>query len=89
MFICVPMEPVPPTPCDHGTRLASVYSRSISSNYAQGATADWNFGFKTTRVDAMRDSSVHNGTFLRLNSFNKFASGDTRKDYFSSELFRR
>jgi hypothetical protein len=78
-----------PTPCNHGNRVAKVYSRSISSNYARGLTADYNFGFKSKRVDARRDYSVDNGTFLRLNSFNKFASGDGRKDYFASELFRK
>lgn len=78
-----------PTPCDHGTRVAKVYSRSISSNYANGLTADWNHGFKTTRVDARREYGIDGGTFLRLNSFHKFAAGDTRKDYFASEVFYR
>jgi len=78
-----------PTPCDHGYRVGKVYSKSIGSNLAESVTADWNFGFKTARVDAVRDYSIDSGTFLRLNYFNLFAPGDTRKDYFSSELFRR
>ncbi|MFV2060281.1 MAG: hypothetical protein ACC653_06315 [Gammaproteobacteria bacterium] len=78
-----------PTPCNHGNRVAKVYSRSINSNYARGLTTHYNFGFKFKVVDARRDYGTDNGTFLRLNSFNKFAAGDARKDYFASELFRK
>jgi len=78
-----------PTPCVHTTVIAQPHSSSISSNYARGFTAYRNSGFKTARFDAIRDYSQTSGSFLRLNSFSKFASGDARKDYLSSELFRK
>lgn len=78
-----------PTPCVHSTVTAHPYSSNVSGNYALAFTANRNSGFKTTRFDALRDYGQSRGTFLRLNSFNKFASGDSRKNYGSSELFRK
>ncbi len=78
-----------PTPCVHSTVIAYPHSSSVSSNYARGFTAYRNSGFKSARFDAIRDYGQTSGSFLRLNSFSKFASGDSRKDYLSSELFRK
>ena len=76
-----------PTPCVHSTVVAQPYSRNVSSNHAVGFTAFRHSGFKTTRFDAMRDYGQSSGAFLRLNSFNKYAAGDSRKNYASSDLF--
>jgi hypothetical protein len=78
-----------PTPCIHTTVMAHPHSSSVSSNFARGFTAYRNSGFKTTRFDAIRDYGQTSGSFLRLNSFSKFAPGDNRKNYLSSELFRK
>ena len=78
-----------PTPCIHTTVTAYPHSSSVSSNYARGFTAYRNSGFKSVKFDAIRDFNQTSGTFMRLNSFNKFAAGDTRKDYVSSDLFRK
>lgn len=78
-----------PTPCIHTTVAAYPYSSSVSSNFARGFTAYRNSGFKSTRFDAIRDYGQTSGKFLRLNSFSRFASGDGRKNYLSSELFRK
>lgn len=78
-----------PTPCVHSTVIARPYSSGISSNFARGFTAFRNSGFKMARFDAVRDYNQTSGAFLRLNSFNKFAAGDSRKDFLSSELFRK
>ena len=78
-----------PTPCVHSTVVAYPHSSNVSSNYANGFTAYRNSGFKSARFDALRDYGQSSGTFLRLNSFSKFAPGDSRKDYASSELFRK
>lgn len=73
-----------PTPCVHSTVTAYPHSASISSNTATGFTAFRNSGFKSGRYSAMRV-----GSHLRLDSFDKFASGDSRKDYASTQYFYR
>jgi len=78
-----------PTLCNHGNIHATKYSRSVGSNYTTGLTAIYYQGYKTVRVDGYRDYSATNGTFLRLNTFNKYSAGDTRKDYYESGLFRK
>lgn len=78
-----------PTPCDHGAVAASPFSKSVSSTVASGLSATYNFGFKTTQITAKRTSEYDGGTFLELESRNKFAPGDTRFDYMATELFRK
>lgn len=73
-----------PTPCIHTTVVAYPHSASVSSNTAIGFTAYRNSGFKYTRFSAMRS-----GSYLRLDSFDTFASGDTRKDYASTDYFTK
>jgi len=73
-----------PTPCVHTTVLAYPHSASVSSNTATGFTSYRNDSFKYTRYSAVRT-----GTNLRLDSFSTFASGDTRKNYLSSETFAK
>lgn len=71
-----------PTPCVHSTVVAYPHSASISSNAATGFTAYRNSGFKYARYSATRE-----GSYLRLSSFNTFASGDSRKNYLSTDYF--
>jgi hypothetical protein len=73
-----------PTPCVHSTVVAYPHSASVSSNTAVGFTAFRNSGFKYARFSAVRY-----GSYLRLDQFSTFASGDSRKDYTSTEYFRR
>lgn len=73
-----------PTPCVHSTVVAYPHSASISSNTAIGFTAFRNSGFKYARYSAMRV-----GSYLRLDSFDTFASGDSRKNYASTQYFYR
>ena len=73
-----------PSPCVHTTVVAYPHSASVSSNTATGFTSYRNDGFKYTRYSAVRT-----GSYLRLDSFSTFASGDTRKDYLSSETFSK
>ena len=73
-----------PTPCVHSTVVAYPHSASVGSNTAVGFTAYRNSGFKYERVDAVRT-----GSYLRLDSFNTFAAGDTRKNYVSTETFKK
>lgn len=73
-----------PTPCVHTTVLAYPHSAGVSSNTATGFTSYRDDGFKYSRYSAVRV-----GSYLRLDSFATFASGDTRKNYLSSETFAR
>jgi hypothetical protein len=73
-----------PTPCVHTTVLAYPHSAGVTSNTATGFTSYRNDSFKYTRFSAVRT-----GANLRLDSFSTFASGDTRKDYLSSETFAK
>jgi hypothetical protein len=71
-----------PTPCVHTVVAAQPFSASVSSNTAVGLTAYRNSTFKYSRYAAQRT-----GAYLRLDSFDTFASGDTRKNYTKSEYF--
>ncbi|MCG8314575.1 MAG: hypothetical protein MI976_15305 [Pseudomonadales bacterium] len=73
-----------PTPCVHTTVSAQAFSASISSNTAVGFTAYRNSGFKTARFSGQRY-----GSYLRLDSFNTFASGDSRKNYSATDYFKK
>ena len=73
-----------PTPCVHTVVAAQSFSASVSSDTAIALTAFRNSGFKSSRYAAQRV-----GALLRLDSFETFASGDTRKDYATSETFTK
>lgn len=73
-----------PTPCVHSTVVAYPHSAGVSSNTAIGFTAYRNSGFKYARYSAMRV-----GAHLRLDSFDTFAAGDSRRDYASTQYFYR
>jgi len=73
-----------PTPCVHTTVVAYPHSASVSSNTAVGFTAFRHSGFKYARYSAKRT-----GSYLRLDSFNTFASGDSRKNYAATDYFKR
>lgn len=73
-----------PTPCVHTVVPAYPHSASVGSNTAVGFTSFRNSGFKYTRYSAKRY-----GSYLRLDQFSTFASGDSRKNYTTTEYFRR
>jgi hypothetical protein len=73
-----------PTPCVHTVVSAQPFSASVSSNTAVGLTAYRNSGFKYSRYSAERS-----GVYLRLDSFDTFAAGDTRKNYTKTEYFAK
>jgi hypothetical protein len=73
-----------PTDCEHSWVWAYPHSASVSSNTAVGFTSYRNSGFAYSKFSAKRV-----GALLRLDDFTTFASGDSRKDYVSSEYFRR
>lgn len=73
-----------PTPCVHTVVDAQPFSASVSSNAAVGFTSYRNSGFKYSRYAAQRS-----GSYLRLDSFDTFAAGDTRKNYTKSEYFTK
>jgi len=73
-----------PTPCVHTVVAAQPFSATVSSDAAVGFTSYRNSGFKYSRYSAERS-----GSYLRLDSFDTFASGDTRKDYTKSEYFAK
>lgn len=78
-----------PSPCNHGFVSASRFSKGVSSTVAQGLSAQYDFGFSTALVTAQRVYDLDGGSFLEVESRTKFAAGDTRKDYMSTELFRK
>lgn len=73
-----------PTDCEHSWVWAYPHSTGVSSDTAVGFTSYRNSGFAYSRFSAKRVSS-----FLRLDDFTTFASGDNRKDYVVSEYFKR
>ncbi len=78
-----------PTPCDLGVVSAPPQSLSVTSDVAEGFRATYNTGFSTIVISAQRIYDVNGGTFLRVTRHTNFAAGDTRKDYVSTEVFRR
>ena len=71
-----------PTPCVHSTVVAYPYAASVASETATAFYAYRYVGFKYERHLGQRI-----GSYLRLDSLNTFASGDTRTDYHSYGYF--
>jgi hypothetical protein len=78
-----------PTPCDHGSIVASPFSKSVTSSVATGLSAIYDHGFVKVLVTAKRTAEYDGGNYLELETRSAFAPGDTRFDYTRTELFRK
>ena len=78
-----------PTPCDLGITTGLPQSLSVVSESAEGFRAAYQTGFSVIVISAQRIYDVNGGTFLRVTRHTNFNAGDTRKDYVSTEVFRR
>ena len=73
-----------PSPCDWGTVKGRTYGPDVSTARSVAFTATYAFGFKSTILAG----HLSNGRLI-VESFNTFASGDSRSDYYSSGSFHR
>jgi hypothetical protein len=73
-----------PTPCVHSTVTAQPYAANVSSEIAVGFYAYRNSGFKYARFFGKRV-----GSYLKVDSFSTFASGDSRSDYTNYGYFKK
>jgi hypothetical protein len=68
-----------PTPCDIGTKPLTIFAPTAASPIGKVGMATFPAGFKTmTVVVTLQDATA---PFLQVQTFNKFAPGDTRKNY--------
>lgn len=78
-----------PSPCNHGAIVASPFSKAVGSNVAVGLSGQYNFGFSTMLVTAIRTYEFDGKNFLEVETRTKFEPGDTRFDYMRTELFAK
>ena len=74
-----------PTPCDWGTRPLTIFAPSAGTSVGKIGLATYNQGFVTrTVVVTAQDTTA---PFLRLDMYSKFAPGDTRSNYATTQTF--
>ncbi|MGH9222969.1 MAG: hypothetical protein ACRD2W_04125 [Acidimicrobiales bacterium] len=73
-----------PSPCDWGKVKGRTYGPDVSTPRAVAFTSNYSFGFKTTILAG----HLSKGRLI-VDSFNTFAAGDSRSDYYSSGSFHR
>lgn len=73
-----------PTPCDWGQVRGHTYGPNVSTARSVAFTANYSFGFKSTLLAGHLQDGM-----LVVESFDAFAAGDTRSDYYSVGQFHR
>lgn len=72
-----------PTPCDIGTQPLTIFAPTVNFPIGKVGTATFNKGFVTlTVVVTLNDAT---SPLLNLQVFNKFAPGDTRSNYVTTQ----
>jgi hypothetical protein len=74
-----------PTPCDWGTRPLTIFAPSAATSVGKIGMATFNQGFVTRTVIVTAQDAV--APFLRLDVLSKFAPGDTRSNYATTQTF--
>lgn len=72
-----------PTPCDWGITPLTLYSTSVTDPNDIAGTAEYDFGFKETRIFLLM---LHPQVILAFN-FNEFKDGSGRHHYFAMDYF--
>jgi hypothetical protein len=72
-----------PTPCDWGTRPLTIFAPSASTAVGKIGMATFSQGFVTRTIVVTAQDAV--APFLRVDTYSKFAAGDTRSNYFSTQ----
>jgi hypothetical protein len=74
-----------PTPCDWGTRPLTIFAPSAAVTVGKIGMATFNQGFATRTVIVTAQDAV--APFLRVDVLAKFAPGDTRSNYATTQTF--
>lgn len=74
-----------PTPCDWGTRPLTIFAPSAAIGVGKVGMATFNQGFVTRTVIVTAQDAV--APFLRVDVYSKFAPGDTRSNYATTQTF--
>ena len=74
-----------PTPCDWGTRPLTIFAPSAAVTFGKIGMATFSQGFVTRTVIVTAQDAV--APFLRLDMYSKFAPGDTRSNYATTQTF--
>jgi hypothetical protein len=72
-----------PTPCDWGTRPLTIFAPSAAIAVGKIGMATFNQGFVTRTVVVTAQDAV--APFLRVDMYSKFAPGDTRSNYATTQ----
>ena len=75
--------PCSPTPCDWGTRPLTIYAASVSIKVGKIGSATFNQGFVTRTVIVTAEDAT--APFLRVDVLSKFAPGDARSNYATTQ----
>jgi hypothetical protein len=74
-----------PTPCDWGTRPLTIFAPSAAITVGKIGMATFNQGFVTRTVIVTAQDTT--APFLRVDVLSKFAPGDTRSNYATTQTF--
>jgi hypothetical protein len=74
-----------PTPCDWGTRPLTIFAPSAATPVGKIGMATFNQGFVTRTVIVTAQDTT--APFLRVDVLSKFAPGDTRSNYATTQTF--
>jgi hypothetical protein len=74
-----------PTPCDWGTRPLTIFAPSAAITLGKIGMATFNQGFVTRTVIVTAQDTT--APFLRVDVLSKFAPGDTRSNYATTQTF--
>jgi hypothetical protein len=74
-----------PTPCDWGTRPLTIFAPSAAIGVGKIGMATFSQGFVTRTVIVTAQDAV--APFLRVDILSKFAPGDTRSNYATTQTF--
>ncbi len=75
--------PCTPTPCDWGTRPLTIYAPSAAIKVGKIGSATYNQGFVSRIVVVTAQDAT--APFLRVDVLSKFAAGDTRSNYATTQ----
>jgi hypothetical protein len=74
-----------PTPCDWGTRPLTIFAPSAAIGVGKIGMTTFSQGFVTRTVIVTAQDAV--APFLRVDVLSKFAAGDTRSNYATTQTF--
>ena len=82
-YTIIVKAPCSPTPCNWGTRPLTIYAPTVAIKVGKIGSATYNQGFVSRTVIVTAQDAT--APFLRVDVYSKFAPGDTRSNYATTQ----